>query len=377
MNRDADIAVNNPRGLRRVLVARFSALGDVAMTVPVLYSACRCYPDVEFTMLTRRSMTSLFLNTPANLTVRGVNLEEYKGLGGLNRLFKELRSETDFDAFIDLHDVLRTKILGLRCRLAGIPVSVINKGRKGKRALTRTNNKILLPLSSSRARYRQAFHKIGLPVDNRFEGFFESAAGGVGDAAQFSSVTAPKRQGETWVGIAPFAKHDGKIYPVEMMEQVVESLAHREGMKIFLFGGGEKECEVFNRWVARFPNVISLGDKRLGFPVELALMSHLNVMLSMDSANMHLASLVMTPVVSIWGATHPYCGFKGWRQKEDDIIQLPMTCRPCSVFGNKPCFRGDYLCLRGISPQSIITRIEKCLELKKLDTFEIRKEPSK
>ena len=164
MNGASDIAPNNPRGLKSVLVVRFSALGDVAMTVPVLYSACACYPGVRFTMVTRKSMTSVFLNPPANLRVIGVNLEDYKGPGGLRRLFARLREETDFDGFIDLHDVLRTKILTFFCRLKGIPVSVINKGRKGKRALTRTHNKILLPLISSRARYRQAFHRIGLPV---------------------------------------------------------------------------------------------------------------------------------------------------------------------------------------------------------------------
>lgn len=357
MNGESNIAANNPRGLRRVLAARFSALGDVAMTVPVLYSACRCYPEVEFTMLTRKSMTAVFLNPPANLTVMGVNLEEYEGIGGLHRLYRELRGKVGFDAFIDLHDVLRTKVFSLFCRLSGIPVSVINKGRKGKRALTRTRNKVLLPLSSSRARYRQAFHRIGLPVDNCFDGLFAAAPGGKADPAVFAAVTGPKKPGESWVGIAPFAKHEGKIYPLEMMEQVVKELSNRPDTRIFLFGGGERERKVLDSWAGRYLGVTSLAAKRLGFPVELALASWLDVMVSMDSANMHLASLVATPVVSIWGATHPYCGFKGWRQKEENLIQLPMTCRPCSVFGNKPCFRGDYLCLRGIAPRTIISRI--------------------
>ena len=112
-------------------------------------------------------------------------------------------------------------------------------------------------------------------------------------------------------------------------------------------------------WAGKFDNVTSLAGKRYGFATELALVSHLDVMVSMDSANMHLASLVRTPVVSIWGATHPYCGFKGWRQREEDTVQLPMTCRPCSVFGNKPCFRGDYHCLRGISPNAVVRRVKK------------------
>lgn len=354
--------MSNPRGVRRVLVARFSALGDVAMTVPVLYSACRCYGDVHFTMLTRKSMTSIFLNPPENLTVMGVNLEEYEGIGGLRRLYKELRASTGFDAFIDLHDVLRTKVLGAFCRLGGIPVAVINKGRKGKRALTRKNNKVLLPLISSRARYRQAFHRMGLPVENRFEGLFASRPDGRGDASLFASITPAKAAGERWVGIAPFAKHIGKIYPPELMEQVVAALSEREDVKVFLFGGGERERTILGFWAEKYPRVKSLAGARLGFPVELALASWLDVMVSMDSANMHLASLVATPVVSVWGATHPYCGFKGWRQKEDDIVQLPMTCRPCSVFGNKPCFRGDYLCLRGIAPRQILKRIAKYID---------------
>lgn len=343
-----------------MLVARFSALGDVAMTVPEVYSACRCYPDVQFTFLTRRSMTSIFLNPPENLRVVGLNLEQdYHGAGGLWQLFAELREKFAFDGFIDLHDVLRTKLLGLFCRLHGIKVSVINKGRRGKRALTRRHSKVLLPLQSTRARYRQAFHRIGLPVTNRFHGLYGDSAAAPAEA--YAAICQPKSGGTRWIGIAPFAKHEGKIYPADLMEKVVGTLAAIPDTEIFLFGGGEKEAQVLDGWAERYRGVRSLAGKRYGFPAELALVSHIDVMVSMDSANMHLASLVGTPVVSIWGATHPYCGFKGWRQSEDDMVQLPMTCRPCSVFGQKPCFRGDYLCLRGISPQSIVDRVVRHL----------------
>ncbi len=348
---------NNPRGLRSVLIARFSALGDVAMTIPVVYSACRCYPDIRFTFLTRKSMTSIFVNPPANLTVVGVNLEqEYKGVAGLYRLYCEMRRTMDFDGFIDLHDVLRTKILGAICRLHGIPVAVINKGRRGKRALTRRYHKILLPLQSTRARYRQVFHKIGLPVESRFDGLFDSRPVA---PESYAKICPPKKPGEVWIGIAPFAKHEGKIYPLNQMEEVVIALTKAPGVRLFFFGGGEREAQILNAWAEKYDGCISLAGKRYGFPTELSLVSCLDVMVSMDSANMHLASLVNTPVVSVWGATHPYCGFKGWRQREDDMVQLPMTCRPCSVFGNKPCYRGDYLCLRGIAPKLILDRIAR------------------
>lgn len=348
---------SNTRGLTSVLVTRFSALGDVAMTIPVVYSVCMCYPSVRFVFVTRESMTTMFLERPDNLEVVGVNLDMYKGIGGLSRLFGELRSRYGIDGYVDLHDVLRTKILRGIARLKGVPVSHINKGRKGKRALTRRRNKVMLPLTSSRARYRQAFHSIGLPVENRFDGFFASEKP---SPEVFASVTAPKGD-ERWIGIAPFAKHQGKIYPQEQMEEVVAKLAEKEHVKVFLFGGGADEAAVLGQWAGRYRHVVSLAGTRLGFKVELSLLSYMDAVVSMDSANMHLASLVGVPVISVWGATHPYCGFKGWRQQESNMVQLPMTCRPCSVFGNKPCLTGDYRCLSSIPPSMILDKVERYL----------------
>jgi ADP-heptose:LPS heptosyltransferase len=94
---------------------------------------------------------------------------------------------------------------------------------------------------------------------------------------------------------------------------------------------------------------------------ELILMSHLDVMISMDSANMHLASLTNIPVVSVWGATHPYAGFLGWKQSPDNAVQIDLPCRPCSIYGNKPCLRGDFSCMKNISPDLIVNRVEHIL----------------
>ncbi len=350
----------NPRGLRHVLVTRFSAIGDVAMTIPVLYSACRCYPDVKFHMVTRPSMTTMFVNPPANLNLVGVDVKgDYKGVMGMRKLLNELCEKYPIDGYVDLHSVLRTFALGAFCHLKGIPVKRINKGREHKRALTRMRNKVMLPLISSRARYRDAFFRIGLPIAPDFDGLFGN---GKAPVEKFAEITAPKREGEKWVGIAPFAKHRGKIYPLDMMEEVVARLSEDERVRIFLLGGGEDERKVLGDWAKKYPRVTSLAEKQYGFPVELALLSYVDVALSMDSANMHLASLVNIPVVSIWGATHPYCGFKGWRQTEDNTIQLPMTCRPCSVFGNKPCLRGDYYCLAGIPPTVVLSKLAPYLK---------------
>lgn len=356
---DTDRYGSNSRGLKRVLAARFSALGDVAMAIPVLYSAARCYPDVEFVFITRPSMTSMFLNPPENLRVVGVDLKgKYSGVTAMWRLFNDLYAQYRFDAFLDLHDVIRTKLLGMVCSLRRIPVFVIRKGRRGKRALTRRTNKVMLPLTSSRARYRGVFYAAGLPLDEKFNGLYGQEKAPLSSLPEF--VGEPEA-GVKWIGIAPFAAHAGKIYPPEMMEKVVKELSADQSCRLFFFGGGPSEEAVLGRWAETYPRCISLAGRKLGFPVELAVMSHCSVMVSMDSGNMHLASLVNTPVVSVWGATHPFCGFKGWHQRDRSIVQLPLTCRPCSVFGDKPCHRGDYFCLNGIAPSIIINKVKEVL----------------
>jgi ADP-heptose:LPS heptosyltransferase len=154
--------------------------------------------------------------------------------------------------------------------------------------------------------------------------------------------------------------HTGKIYPLELQEKVIEHFANEKRVKLFIFGGGESEKNIIDAWVKKYPTVISMVGK-LNMNQELILMSHLDIMFSMDSANMHLASLVNTPVVSLWGATHPYAGFMGWKQSTENAIQVDLFCRPCSIYGQIPCYRGDYACLYQITPEQIIHRIENAL----------------
>ncbi len=356
--------IGNDLGLKSVLVARFSALGDVAMTVPVLYSACECYPQVRFVMVTKPSMVPVFINKPQNLEVVGADVKkQYAGLSGLHKLVGELVEKYQCDGFIDLHDVLRTKVMRLFCRLRRMKVVKLNKGRAHKRALTRRTNKVMLPLSSSRARYREAFFKAGMPLDNKFQGLYGPS--GKGSVELFTHITGgPKPAGQHWIGIAPFAAHAGKVYPAEKMTEVIEAIQQRANCRVFIFGAGGYEQKTAEAWEKKFSCVTSVAGKRYGFPAELALLSHLDLMLTMDSANMHLAAIAGTRTISIWGATHYYCGFKGWHQRETDMIQVPLSCRPCSVFGDKRCYRGDMLCLNAIRPDTIVHKIEEVLESK-------------
>lgn len=345
--------------MKRVLVIRLSALGDVAMVIPVIYSLAEAYPDVQFTLVTQPAAAGLFINRPDNLRVFPAHVKgSYRGVRGIFRLFRDLKTQR-FDAVADLHDVLRTQVLRGLFRVWGVKTACIDKGRKSKKRLTRRKKKEKQPLKSSFERYAEVFGKLGFSFRPSFVSLYKE---GRGDRNIFSDICIPDEKVRR-IGIAPFAKHRGKIYPPASMEQVVHYFADAGGYQIFLFGGGEKETRTLKEWAGRYPSTVCVAGKH-GFEKELALISWLDVMVSMDSANMHLASLTGVPVVSVWGATHPYAGFMGWNQQLENSIGAHLPCRPCSVFGNKLCFRGDYACLKNICPEMIIGRVECVLNSK-------------
>jgi len=119
--------------------------------------------------------------------------------------------------------------------------------------------------------------------------------------------------------------------------------------------GSAADAESMTVWKNIYNDIVVAAGK-LNLDDELALMAHLDTMISMDSANMHFASLVNVPVVSVWGATHPFTGFMGWNQSINNAAQIELYCRPCSVFGNKPCYRGDHACMNELPPLVVVEK---------------------
>lgn len=350
----------------KLLMIRFSALGDVAMLVPVVKEVVTALPEVEVTVLSQPHCTPLFDGLGDRVTFLGVDIKkEYRGLKGLGRLFRMLDG-MGFDCVADMHGVLRTHYLTLRFRMAGYNVAQICKQRNERRALTAPEGKkVMSRLTTSFEKYRDVLRR--LPIDGMER--LDTYVAGEGNDPVLRFDTVADEVGQLLgghdgmlVGIAPFAAHEGKIYPLEKMETVIERLLERvPAAGVFLFGGGGAERERMMQWQERWPdNVVAASAALKSMAKELQLMSRLDVMLSMDSANMHLASLVGTRVVSVWGSTHPLAGFLGWRQSCEDCVQVDLPCRPCSIFGNKPCRRGDFACMNNITAGQIVERIMAC-----------------
>jgi len=340
---------------KHLLVIRLSAMGDVAMVVPVLSTLVRTYPHLTITVLTRSFFFPLFSHLP-NVRLYEADVDGvHEGVMGLGTLARELRDE-EIDMVADLHDVLRTNVLRSVFYFYGIAFVQIDKGRTEKKNLTRENKKIFKPVKSTHQRYADVFEKLGYPID--ISKYIPASKREV--LPRISNVTG--RHTVKWLGIAPFAQHASKCYPVDLIEEVIAQLHTTSKMRIFLFGGGESEKKQLEKWEDKFERCVSIPGK-LRFPEELSLISNLDLMVSMDSGNAHIAAIFGVPVISIWGVTHPYLGFSAFNQPLENCI-LPDLDKypkiPTSVYGNKVPEGYDDV-MRSIPPEVVVTKIQQNL----------------
>ncbi|MEN9570944.1 MAG: hypothetical protein RL172_2175 [Bacteroidota bacterium] len=335
--------------VKHILVIRFSSMGDVAMTVPVIKNVLDQNPQVHITVLSAAFFEPLFTGIERCHFVAAHLKTTHKGLAGIYRLSRQLLAGRRIDAVADLHNLLRSKMLRCFLKTKRIPAAAIDKGRRAKKALTQTNNKVFTQLTPMHERYAAVFRELGITVE------LDSSSPALNQPPLPAAAQALFSSGTKTIGVAPFAQHSEKMYPLEKTKAVVQQLANSH-YRVLLFGAKGREAELLQQWCTEIPNVHAVAGT-VSFKEELAIISHLHGMISMDSANMHLASLYAVPVVSIWGATHPYAGFYGWGQDENNIVSVNLFCRPCSVFGNKPCYRGDHACMQQVSVPMVVQKV--------------------
>ncbi|PWS29537.1 heptosyltransferase [Pedobacter yonginense] len=336
----------------KIIVLRFSAMGDVAMVASVLREFSVQNPTVEMIMVSRPAFEPFF-DGIKNLMFYPIQPKTiHKGVLGLFKLYKALKRYQP-SAIADLHDNIRSRVLSSFFRLSGIKIERMDKGRAEKKALTRTKDKIFKPLRQTVERYADVFRNLGFRVNLSHK--LSKSPKKMSDRAEtlFSNQNSKK------IGISPFAQHVYKVYPIKKMEHVISALS-KTGYELFIFGGGIAEQEIAENWHKRYSNTHNLIGN-FSLREELAIISNLDLMLSMDSSGMHMASLEGIPVVSIWGPTHPYAGFLGYGQSEGDCIQIDHPIRPNSIYGNKPCLCGVDNCMDLIEPKTIVNKINEKL----------------
>ena len=236
---------------------------------------------------------------------------------GLNTLYRRMVAKHP-TAVADLHDVLRTKFLRHRFTLEGFKVAHIDKHRKGKRRLCAQKNKELVQQPTSFDNYAEVFAKLGYPVSFSFTSIFPKEGA---DLTPLVPVVGQKGAKEVWVGLAPLLPMRARSIlrrRCEISSPCSTSVIPR-GVSSFLVVADVSEISL-TAWAEPFPKTQCVGTLLHSLDEELILMSRLDAMVSMDSANMHPASVVGTPVVSVRGATHPFAGFMGWGQPAENAI---------------------------------------------------------
>lgn len=327
---------------KRLLVLRFSALGDITMIAPVLNELLLQNPNVEIYVASRPFMETIFKQFPQiNFIPVDLN-KKYKGFFSLFSLYKELK-KYKFDYVADLHNVIRSKIITFLFKIDGTKTATLDKGRSEKKALVSQENKTLNQLKLTTERYADVLRNLGfqLTLSHQLKSFVKKE--------------------EKSIGIAPFAAFSSKMYPLEKMKIVAKKLAN-DGYTVYLFGGGQSEVIELKSWENLNHNIKSLAGV-ISFDDELKHIAKLELMISMDSANMHLASLMGTRTISVWGGTHPYAGFLGYGQSMEDVIQdNTLACRPTSIFGRDPENFKNFDYFQNLSADYIYQEIKKRLE---------------
>lgn len=325
--------------MKRLLVIRLSALGDAAMMLPVVKQRSSANPDTIFVVTAPPLVKPLFDGLP-NVEFHGIRKKQSAW-----KLFKAFNA-LNCQEVADLHHVNRIDRALILLRLRNLfnrnfKVIHINKDRTARRNyINKTHTSALCPQWQ---KYDDVFNRLGLN----------------GKTEEIPIVQRHHKEvSHTYIGFAPFAQHKGKTWPKEYSKRLIQMLSEN-GYSVFLFGGND-DAPTFSEWTFGLSNVKSLAGC-VSFSDELLNIKQLDLMISMDSANMHFASAVGTPVLSIWGATHPTMGFYGFGQNSDHAISSNIACQPCSAFGSKPCKRGDYACLEAITPEIVMNKIQATL----------------
>lgn len=345
--------------LKKILVLRFSAMGDVALLVPVIKSLVAAHQDVEVTVVTRPKYAPFFYDMERVIAFPADVDYTFNGVFGMRDLFRTLIRKANYEVVIDCHDHIRTIFLRTLFKLFGTEVVVFNKGRQDKHAFTRKENKITAQLPHTVIRYQQAFEKAGFEFPLVSQPYFSLNTSLLAAASDWLAQKNLRKK-EKWIGIAPFAAHASKIWPLENYISVIENILNKTPAKFFLFGGGPREVKYFESLKQKFPEHCEVAADQLKVRQEIALMQNLDVMLCVDSSNMHMASLSGVPIVSIWGGTHPDVGFGPFGGGPESVVQISreeLPCRPCSVYGKETCYVGGFPCLTRISADLISEKI--------------------
>lgn len=338
--------------MKKILLFRLSAMGDVILTVPVIRSALELNTDLNIILVTNQFFAPFFFGIPRlRLFFPSLN-DKHKGITGLYRLIKELEALGPYSEVIDLQNSITTKMIRRIFMLKGIPTQSIDNGTADKKKILKT--KKINQLKHATVRYSETFKMAGIRTDVNDGPCIDYSTKAFQNARNYLIGKIPEPD-YLKIGLSPFANNPAKIWGLENFKELIDLINQNHKAVFFLFGGGEKEIKLLNHLEQHSPNIHLIAGK-FTLSEEIAIIRSLDLMIAMDSSNMHLASLSGIKTISIWGGTHPTFGFYPLNQPEEYKMQPPegsLTCRPCTIFGENQCIYDSVRCMQLIKVKEV------------------------
>ena len=327
-----------------ILLVRFSSIGDILLTTPLIRAIARRHPDAKLVCVTKRSMAPLVSEHPGVAEV--VSLEPDESVRHLARRLNALAPTHG----LDLHASLRSAALRVlvRCPWSGF----------GKRKLARSvliSTKVdwygaPVPVAE---RYFEAARALDVHPDGQPPEFFLSPAA----RARVDRWLAEKGLGTApLAALAPGAAHATKRWPLSHWIALAQRL-RGAGYAPVAVGGPD------DRGLARQLAAGGMAESAAGeFTLQEtgALLARSRVLVSGDTGVMHMATGVGTPVVALFGPTVEQFGFFPYRARSI-VLQREMACRPCSSSGTSVCPLGHHRCLADVAPAEVAGAVERAV----------------
>jgi histidinol-phosphate phosphatase family protein len=327
------------------LVVRFGSLGDVILTSATVLNLKIAFPGSRLTYLTKerfRTVVEMFDGVDEIVTV-----PDHANTAELVRILLEL-DRNRFERVIDLHGNFRSWLA--RSMISANQTIVYPKRRIERWKMTRRRAKLPAEYLHTIDLYNQTLTQLNRRAAGRRPVMQAPPL-----AESYHELFSDDRP---VVVIAPSAAHPNKSWPADRFAQVVRSLCQESGVRVVLaVTSGDPDRKLMESG-AKIPDLVTLTDCPLDQLA--AVIARSKLVVANDSGVAHLASAVGTPVLAIFGPTHPALGFAP-RGLRDRVVEVDESCRPCSRHGRKPCYRDQRYCFTRINPVTVVDQATEML----------------
>lgn len=322
----------------KFLVIRFSSIGDIVLTTPVVRGLKEQVENAEVHFATKDNFACLVSNNPY---VDKVHLLSEN----INDLVLELEKE-NFDYIIDLHQNFRSNRIRRRLKVETFSFNKLN-WRKMLLVLLKVNK---LPRQHIVDRYMQTVQIFDVKNDNKGLDFF------IKEGEEFNMEDLPPQFKTGYVAIAIAGTYFTKKFPVHKISKICQNIPY----PVILLGGKDEFDEGEKILSESKGNVLNYAGK-ISLSQSASLVRNANVVLSNDTGLMHIAAAFKKKILSFWGNTVPDFGMYPYLSNEasKQLEVEDLKCRPCSKLGHQKCPKKHFKCMEAINEQLAIDWIQE------------------